>query len=60
MGNSESKKDKNTIIRHSLVGTSNGQNDIRKIIKKKKKNKNWKRVMLYRFTRPYRNHSPIT
>ena len=26
MGNSESKKDKNTIIRHSLVGTSNGQN----------------------------------
>ena len=39
MGNSESKKDKNTIIRHSLVGTSNGQNDIRKIIKKKKKNK---------------------
>jgi hypothetical protein len=40
MGNSESKKDKNTIIRHSLVGTSNGQNDIRKIIKKKKKNKN--------------------
>ena len=27
MGNSESKKDKNTIIRHSLVGTSNGQED---------------------------------
>lgn len=41
MENSESKKDKNTIIRHSLVGTSNGQNDIRKIVKKKKKkNKN--------------------
>ena len=34
MGNSESKKDKNTIIRHSLVGTSNGQNNIKNYKKK--------------------------